>query len=226
MALTLLQTVNKVLRKVGSVQGDAGEIASFTDSSRQQDVDAAIDAINDTMDELFMLDDRGAFPQRGQVASATFVLAADDFDYGLEADFVQLEGNPIDVTNNNILYPYPGGFYALREDYPDRSDFTGRPHHWVINPETGELEIDTTPTASEVGETYSYFYRKSTHLSLTTDTFGIPDDVIETLYDAFAHKWRAEQTPSDFSEALFVRSLARGAALLRSGPAIRHYGSA
>ena len=223
--LTFLAVVNDVLRKVGVVRGDSGELTTFTDSARQQDVDTCLDAINDVIDLIYTMDDDGRFPIRGGIATSTFVLAENDRDYSLAADFVAMEGNPIDAANSHVLTPYPGGWLQYREDYPDPSDLTGRPNHWMLNPGDGELEIDTTPTSSEVGETYSYAYEKAINLSATTDTFPFDDEVTRALKDAFAEKWLLDRRKSAHRPDVLAASVARGVARLRNTPHPKHYGT-
>lgn len=220
-SITLLQAVNRVGRRVGFIIGDAGELSSFTDTGRQQDIDACLDAINDVIDQIYIVCNMA----RGSVGQDSFTLVASQRNYATPSDFVQMELSPIDATNNNVLEPYPGGFEQFRLDYNDPTDYTGRPRHWYINPETQDLEIDTTPTSAEAGESYTYYYRKSLDLTSIADTFPFPDEVTRTLYDAFAQKWLAERQASLFNEALLLSSLARAADMLRDGPKATRYGT-
>ena len=217
MAITFLAAVNSTLTDASIIQSD---LASFTSTAHQVDVDVMLRSWNDAIDELYRF---GNSPMRGETAISTFTLAADTSAYSLAADFVTMTGNPVGSTDNDVLKPYPGGFEQLRVDLPDRTDFAGAPTRWAINPTDGNLEIDATPTSSENGNIYTYEYEKDQDLAATGDTFPFNDEVVRALRDAVVQLFSRKRKAS-FDEGIYNVSMARAAHKLRNRAANRTYG--
>lgn len=212
MAITFLTAVNDTLKLGGVIQGTAGELASFTDASRQTEIDVMIRSWNEVIHDL-----RTTGVLKGETASGTITLAAADYDYSLASDFEIMVGDPIDSTNANYLHPYPGGWLQLRYDRPDRTDFEGLPYFWAINPNNGLLEIDTSPTSNEAGRAYSYIYEKAINLTAAADTFPFTDTAVYRLYDAVVEKFNLMRKDK-FRGPVYQASLARAAHFARQLP--------
>jgi len=214
--VTLLAQLNSVLTQSSVIQSD---LTTFTDSAYQVPIDQGLQTINDIIDELFQ---RCRLTKPQAAASSTFVLAQDDNEYALASDFEVMDINPIDTTNINTLFPYPGGFQQMVADIIDVTDFTGRPRFWAINTTNGQLRIDAMPTSSEVGETYTYYYKKEINLTGTTDTFPFSDETTRALNDAMVQTMNRKMK-TDFDQGIFETSMARAAKFLRNQPARRGY---
>lgn len=219
--VTFLAAVNAVLKRVGVIQGSSGELSSFTDAARQQDVDICLEIWNEIIDELFRV---GVLPQ--ETAEGTLTLATSQTSYSFSSDmsitdFVKMASNPFDSTNENILTEYPGGWRALF--MVDRSDRNGQPRHFAINTSNGNMEIDATPTSDENGDTYTFLYEKSQNLTSTTDTFPFEDDVTRTLYPAVGQAWKRERN-GEFDEGLFMFAMARAAHMINPTEQKRRWG--
>lgn len=183
---TLLQGVNKVLRRVNILTGDTNELSTLTDSARQVFIDTAVQVWNEAVIELYSVSNM-AMPN--ELAEATITLAAGDRDYALNAAMVQLHWPLIDATNNRYIEEYPGGYVQMKADQATQTN-TGIPYFAVIRPSDGELYIDTEPTASEAGLTYTYYYDKDLELSSGSDTFPFKGVVFNAMVPAVAEMWR------------------------------------
>ncbi len=224
MAYTLLQATNKVLKRVGLIQGSSGELTTLTDSARQTDVDIAVSSWNDVIDELYKA---GKLP--GEMDTGTFTLSTSGTDsgreYAVDADFVAMAGNPIDPTNSRTLYPYPGGYFKMREMLQNPSDFEGKPSYWVISPVSGNIRIDTTPQTADDGDIYTYVFEKIRNLSLAADTFPFNDGAVNALVDAVSQTWRMHRKGrSEFVPELYQASMTRAMRMVRGEQPRETYG--
>jgi hypothetical protein len=184
---SLLQAVNRVLKRTGDIAGDAGDLTSFTDSARQTTVDVVLQVWGEVIHELYSL---GALV--GEVEEDLITLVADQNDYDLPNDFEAIAGKTyrsrclVNADNNNRLYEYPGGFDQLFSDQPDPTNFTGQPRHFVFNPIVNEFRIDTMPTSEEAGDEYKYLFEKRISLTKTADKFPFSDTVVDGLVPVVA----------------------------------------
>lgn len=184
--MTLLEAVNKVLRRVNVLTGDAGELASLTDSPRQVFIDTAVQAWNEAVIELYAV---SATPIPNELAESTIVLAENDRDYALDAALVQLHFPLINEADNRVIEEYPGGYLQMVADQALTTQ-TGIPYYAAIRPTDGELFIDSSPTASEVGTTYKYRYDKELLLTTAASTFPFKNTVVDALVPGVAEIWR------------------------------------
>lgn len=193
MAYTALDAVNRVLRRVGEIQGDAGELTSFIDSPRQRAIDTALQIINEAINWMY---DRGVFSN--EVAEGTITLATGTREYALPADFVQITGQRHDnrvlknVAKNRRLYEYAGGYQKMYVSQIDPADYAGDPFFWTINPETNKIRIDRTPQADQNGDAYTFLYDKQISIVSPSDSFPFTDTVFDSLVPALAEGVRAE----------------------------------
>lgn len=217
MAKTFLEAINDSLKEVNIIQGSAGELTTFTDSARQTDIDLMIKSWNDALGEIKRI---AVF--RGEVAEGSFILADGTREYTLETDFLKMAVNPIDSTNVNMLLPYKGGYVQMKEDQLNPADFTGRPTKWVQNLNNTKLRINTTPGASEDGETYTYEYEKEDLLTLIADTFPFPDSAVEAVQDVAVQIWRRKRN-KEFDERASVKGIALAVHLIIATQPKGHY---
>lgn len=221
MAKNFLALVNDTLKEASIIQGDAGELTSFTDAARQTDVDMAKSAINDVIQEIYSVPNelpRSQFEGR-------FTLATSKREYSTETDF-EMMAYPIirNQGDGSALHPYSGGFEQMWHDQPTPSDFTGQPLRYVLNPENGKIRLDTDPTSTEAGAIFRYKYIKTLSLSVTTDLLPFSDQAAQALTPAFAQVWKRKRDPEKFDFALFQSSLSRGIRYIRQAPASGRYG--
>lgn len=226
--MTLLELVNKVLKRISLVKGEAGELTSLTDSARQIEVDIIVQAVNEVLTDFYNIT---ITPQKAD--EGKFTLAAGKREYNLPSDFEQFLTRPIDETNGNQLWPYPDGrgvdytnergpgdYYRMREVQTQPGAYTGEPHFYAISPENGRLRLDYAPTLS--GRIYRYTYRKTMTVSLATDTINMSDEVVGKLMPSIKEIWNRERKEK-FDTAVYLNALAGAARLLnRAEPRTRY----
>lgn len=209
MAKTLLNSVNEIFRRVSLVAGDSGLLTSLTDSARQVDVDVAVQAVNEGMDELYSTVGR-AMPN--QQASSTITLATNTRNYSLASDLIRLHWPLIDRTHNQYVYEYGPGYDGLLLLDPEQDD-TGQPFWGVIRPTDGNLFLDRAPTSTYNGNVYTYQYDKDLVMSLATDTVPFDNAVFRAMVPAWVQIWKRERR-NEFDDVLFKASIGRAARLL------------
>lgn len=213
MAYTALQSVNALFKRVGVVGGDAGAITSFTDTTKQREIDVALQVWNEVIDEAYS---SGEF--KGEVDEGSITLVDDSgntarTEYSLASDFEKfVKPNVlVNAAKGYRLYPYPGGYEQMFADQPDPTDYTGQPHRFVINPDSGNLRPDTHPQSGESGDVYKYLYEKRLNITAITDTFPFSDDAVDAMLSPVADLWRViinrEQREGNYARIAFVRGL-------------------
>lgn len=209
MAKTLLNAVNEILKRVGQVSGDSGELTSLTVPARQTDVDIAVQVINEGIDELYSATGN---PAALTQAENTITLATDDRSYALETDLVQLRFPLIDKTNAQYMWEHPGGYNGILTFDPEQDD-DGQSFFAAISPVNGELYLDRIPTASENGNIYTYQYDKDTSLSLQTDEVPFNNSIFRAMVPAWVQLWKRERN-NEFDGDLFESSIGRASRFL------------
>lgn len=200
--MTFLEAVNESLKRVGLIQGDAGELTTFNDSARQTDIDVMIQVWNEVIEGLYYFH---TFPQ--EVGEDTFTLVANQREYDVASDFEGFVTDPTDETNGHRLFEYPGGYIQLTHDQLQPSNYSGQPTYYVINPQNGKIRLDTEPTSDNAGDVYTYRYTKSLKMESTTDTFPFSDNVVRNLYEATAQLWSFKRKET-WNKNLFDASMA------------------
>lgn len=219
MAKTLLESVNEILKRTGIIAGDAGALASLTDSQRQNWIDIAVQVVNEGIDELYTATGRA---KPNEQAEGTITLVAGDRDYALASAMVQIRWPMIDRTNNQYLSEYPGGYNQMLVDDPEQDD-TGLPHWGAIRPTDGELHLDRAPTSAEAGRVYRYQYDKDLALSLAADTVPFKDITFRAMVPAWVQLWKREAR-NEFDDGLFTASIGRAARTVTQVQPRTHYG--
>lgn len=209
MAKTLLNSVNQILKRVGNVQGDADALVTLTSGARQRSIDVAIQVINEGIDELYSSCNMA---QPKELGSSTITLVTNDRDYTVATDLVQIRWPLIDKTNDQYIWPYPGGYEQMLLDDPGQ-EWTGLPHYGVISPEDGTLYLDRLPTSAENGNIYTYKYDKELELSAASDTVPFGNAVWRAMVPAWVQLYRRD-IQYEFDANLFTLSIGRAARLL------------
>lgn len=207
MAFTLLQAINRTLKRHGTIAGSSGELTSFTDTSRQRTVDLCLQVWNEVVHELYSY---GTF--QGEQSVGTLTLTTGTTVYAVPSDFEQMSGETWETkvmvnTDNYRLHEYPGGHQQLYADQPDPSDFSGRPTHWVLDKTQNSFKVDATPTADENGDAYTFLYDKEIVLDDTTDTFPFSDTVVRALVPVVADLMRIDDKEARLASPSFRRAL-------------------
>lgn len=231
MAYTALQAVNALFKRTGVVAGDAGAITSFTDTTKQREIDVALQAWNEVIDEAYS---SGQF--KGEVDEGSITLVDDSgntarTEYSLASDFEKFVEAPgynspvlVNAAKGYRLFEYPGGYPKMFADQADPTDYTGQPNYFVINPDSGSLRPDTHPESGEEGDVYKYLYEKRLNISSTTDTFPFSDDAVDAMLSPVAELWRViinrEAREGNYARAAFVRGLK----VMQQGQVRRFYG--
>lgn len=213
MAKTLLNSVNEILTRAGVIAGDAGELASLTDSARQNYIDVAVQVVNEGIDELYS---STPYPLPKELKEGTVTMATGDRSYALASDIVQMRFPLIDKTNNQYIHEFPGGYQGMLILDPEQDD-EGLPLYGVVSPVDGELFLDRAPDASLNGRVYTYQYDKDLVLSVAADTVPFTDAVFRAMVPAWVNLWKRDQRNS-FDAALFKGQIGRAARLLPQRP--------
>lgn len=209
MAKTLLNGVNEVLKRTGILSGSTGELASLTDSARQNYIDVAVQVLNEVVEEIYETAD---VPLPNEQAEGTITLVTGTKNYALASDLVQLRWPLIDKTNNQYITPFPGGYNSILTFDPEQDD-TGLPHWGAISPVDGTLELDRAPTANENGRVYTYQYDKDISMAAAADAFPCPDVVFRQIVPAAAQLFNRDRQ-RDFDREVFNVSIGRAARYL------------
>lgn len=210
MSKTLLQATNEILKKVKVIAGDAGELTTLTDSGRQVYIDNVIQALNETIDQLYSVSNK---PQPNELGEATINLVANDRDYTLKANLIQLRWPLVDETNGRVIEEYPGGYIELVNSQLIPSNHTGIPYYGAIRPTDGKLYLDSLPTSDETGLVYKYRFDKDTGMNSASDTVPFNDAVFRAMVPAVAEIWKRNQQQS-FDPEMYQMSLGRASRLL------------
>lgn len=210
MAESLLTALNKSLKRVGMISGDAGDLTSLTDSSRQHAIDVTIQMWNEIIVDLYTA---SSISLPSEATTDNITLVDGTREYSLPADLEQMRWPLINQTLGHVIYPYPGGFAQMRMDQPIPANYTGRPIYAVINPSTNKLRMNVVPDADADADVYQIFYDKNTSMALAADTFPFSDGVVDSLVPAVAQMYNREEK-GKFDAPLFKAALGRSARLL------------
>lgn len=216
--------MNASLKRARVIQGDAGELTSFTDSARQNDIDLTIQLWNELITDMYGM---GLFKIGTDEDTITLVDDSSNTqrtEYSLASDFEEFANDVmVDQTNGREMFPYPGGYSKMFRDQIIPSNFNGVPGHYTINPSTGDLYLSTHPTAEEVGVVFRYIYKKRLAISLITDIFPFSDTVVDALVPAVVWNYRRDKQ-QDFDEKEFDKAFSKAVSILDPSPNRTRYG--
>lgn len=223
MAETVLSAVNRILQTGAVIQTN---ITALTANSQQQDVQGAIDALNEVIDDLT---DLGAFPNA--VSSGTITITTGNRSFPVAADFVELtQEQMVDQTNGNFLMPYPGGWDQLALDQLIPANFTGLPVWYVVDPTTTaaatKFYLNAICTASFTGRVYTYWYKPSTDYTTASAATALPcsDEAVRQMIPACVEVFNRVRRRGEYSEISYQKALSRAAGRLSRIPARKRYG--
>lgn len=203
LSKTFLNGVNDVLKRAGIIATD-GELASFTDSSKQSFIDLTKQIWNETVDEVC---NKMGVPHPGETgSSSTVTLVTGTREYDLPSDLVQIRWPLMDQTNGNIIQEYPGGYEQMRVDQLIPADWLGLSYLAAINSTTGKLRLERTPTSTENGKVYNMLYDKDLVMSLIADVFPFSDATYRALVpvvtEGFERRKRNDFDPEEYNKHL------------------------
>lgn len=205
MTKTLLDGVNDVLQRNGIIDSN-NVLGSLTNLGKQSYIDLAVQLWNETVDEVC---DMMGIPHPGETGSSTTVtLVTGTREYALPSDLVQIRWPLIDETNGNYISEYPGGYLAMRAEQQIPGDWLGLPYAAAINPTTGSLRLERTPTSSENGLIYTMIYDKDLLMDAAGDTFPFMDSVYRAVMPVVAEMWERKKR-NDFNESEYKKQLSR-----------------
>lgn len=209
MAYTLLQAVNKVLGRVGVIQGVSGNLTSLTDSGRQLDVDVAVEVWNEALQDIAAEND--LVPGLSDMGTVTLANGTKEYarpSNGTTSKQIELVKWLTYPGRRFPLEEYAGGYAKMVYEQPDPTLFQGLPQSWVISPVSGFIRFDFTPTANEAGVVANVFGVPRIALTLAGDTFPVSDTVVEQLIKPVAMAWRRERQKGDFDRESYFAGLA------------------
>lgn len=216
MAKTLLDGCNEVLKKASIIQGDSGSLTTLTDSGRQVHIDAAVQAWNEVIEDLY---ETVEMSKPNAIIESTITLVTSTRNYTLgSSDLNELYFPFIDETNGNYITEYPGGYSQLIIDQPIQSNYTGLPQMGCIRPTDGAFYLDHTPTANENGLVYKYRYLSDLSVAAAADTFPFKDTVFRALVPAVTEVFNRSRKNS-FDGDIYRKRLGTAARYLNQVPA-------
>lgn len=217
MSKTLLQGVNDVFNRVG-INTSSGELASLSHTGKQVYIDLCLQLWNEVVDQICDL--MGA-PHPGETGSSTITLVSGTREYALPSDLVQIRWPLVNQTDGHYIWPYPGpnqpdgdqrhgagDYEQMRIDQQIPADWTGLPYTAAINPTTGYLRMDRTPTSSEDGDAYDLLYDKDLVMDSATDTFPFSDATYRAVMPVVAEWWERKKR-NDFDSVAFAVNISR-----------------
>lgn len=210
MAKTLLQGINALLKRVGEITGDAGELITLVDSPRQKHIDRGVQMFNEAIITLYDLNNE---PLPNEVAESSITLVAGTRAYALPSDLVKLIYPLHDRINGRYITEYPGGYTQMMNDQAFPANYTGLPTGAAIRPIDSYVYLDMLPTAAENGDVYTVMYEKSVLMSSESDTFPFNDDVFTMMVPAVAEVWQ-RWSHKEFEKSEFRKALSGAASLL------------
>lgn len=209
MAKTLLNAVNEILKRTSNIAGDAGLLTSLTDSARQVVIDAAVQVVNEGIEELYSA---SHLPMPNELTDNSITLVAGTRHYSLQSNVVQIRWPLIDRTNGQYIVEYPGGYEEIIINDPEIDD-TGLPTMGAIRPVDSVLYLDRAPTAAEAGRIYFYQYDKDISISSSTSEVPFKDAVFRAMVPAWVQLFKRERR-NEFDGELFRLSIGRASRLL------------
>ena len=219
MAYSLLDAVNRGLKRVKVISGVNGELSSLTDSARQTYIDAMVQIINESIHELYSTNE---MPLPKESATQNVTLVTDTREYTLSPVPEAIRFPLMDTTNGRYVFEYPGGYEQMRINQPQPDNWKGLPLYACINPTNDMLRFDVAPTSTENGLVYELLYDKRLSLSAATDTFPFSDTVVDSLVPAWAQMWSREQKNS-FDNNIYLMSFGRASRYLTQQPMRRKW---
>lgn len=173
--MTLLEAINRILRKNAIIRGDTDTVSTLSDTQHNASLNLAVVAIQD---ELVKLIAERLIPSERKT-TGTITFATDTRTYALAADFTRFYGIPhfYRAADNEHIYEFPGGLEMLQVTYYDYATQSGSPVHFYWEPDsTKKVGFFQVPTSSENGEVWTYEYEGSVMIDAVSDTLPFHND--------------------------------------------------
>jgi hypothetical protein len=213
---TLLDAVNAVGSRAKFLD-TGGKLTQLEDSARQLYIDVAIQCWNEAIVELY---DAAREPMPTELVEAVFQLVANQRLVSLPAGLVKLHFPLIQQSQGYQIFE--ADYLAIQRAQLTTQNFIGRPNYAAIDPVTGDLFLDRTPTIAEAGEIYTMWYDKDVLLSDATDTMPFNDTVYKMLIPAVTEKWKIEFN-KEFTDGLWAKQMGLAARHLSRSVRHSHY---
>jgi len=186
--------------------------SSLTDSARQSFIDLAVQAINETLDDLYYT---AKLPKPKQLCETTLTLETGKQAYKLHSQLIDLrrEYLLIDETNNHFITVLGESGYNQIILGDLEQDDTGKPNWCAIRPTDGRLFFDREPTSAENGLVYKYRFLKDLEMTLANDIFPFTDPCFRSMVVAATEMWKLHRH-NEFSKELYDHGLSRAMRLL------------
>lgn len=215
----LLDAVNEVLKRVNLLDtANTTLLTSLTNSSMQNNIDVAIQVINEGVDELYSLAEV-ELPNEGGESSIT--LATGTREYALAAGIIKVLWPFVDRVNTQYLNQWRASYNEFLLIDPQQV-FTGLPEWAMISPITGLLRVDRAPDSSSNGHVYTYEYEKDLSMSLATDQVPFNNMVFRAMVPAWAELYKREKR-KEFDAGYYKMCLGRAARMVTEQPTRTDY---
>lgn len=210
---TLLNCVNEVLKRTKTINSNT-LLTSLTHTGKQNYIDIAVQAWNETIDQLYG-DIKEIRPNA--LGEGMITIASGTREYFLASDLNILHYPLLDETNGRYIHEYPYGYVNLVNSQAIPANYTGLPELGAIRPSDGVLYLDKIPTVNEDGAIYKFRYEKDTELVNAADMVPFNDVVFRALVPAVAEKWKLDNK-KEFNGGVYKRSIGTAARYLRRTP--------
>jgi len=173
--MTLLEAINRILRKNAIIRGDTDLVMTLSDTQHNASLNLAVVAIQDELVKLIA--ERLIPSERKTTGSVTFV--TEQRTYALAADFTRFYGYPhfYRAADNRQIYEYAGGLEGLQITYYDYATQYGDPLWFYWEPtSTKKVGFFQVPSSSENGDQWTYDYEGSVMVSASSDTLPFHND--------------------------------------------------
>jgi len=219
MAYTLLDVVNRCLRRQRLINSSSEYLTDFSQTRLRVDVDMMVDAINDTFRYLYDVSELSPYGS----SQATITLVEDQREYDTPTTFYKMTSETlVNHDDGHRLCEYPGGFIGMFEEQNIPSSYDGQPNYWAITPE-GRIRLDTSPPQSHAGHVYTYVHQTQINYELHDTVIPIPEMVIRDLTPAIIQMYRRESNPDKYDEGAFINSIAMSVSSLHNRAVDSHY---
>ena len=218
MAITLLEAVNRSLKRARVITGD---ITSFTDGQYQSGIDNMIQYWQEAVRDVLRYD--AEMPVESAVDN--IVLVESVREYCLPSDLEQINWPLHNEVDGRFIYHYRGGFEQMRRDQRQPDNFNGTPFFATVSPETGDLRMDRIPDAQAAGEVFKIHFDRRITLNNESCTFPFSDSAAEELIPAIAETFKLDFDQRG-SSAIYQRAIGRSIGLItkRQPRTQRHIG--
>ena len=173
--MKFVEGVSRILRKQGILRGDDDAVTSFSDTQHSHPIQLAQIAIQE---ELNYLMSQPEINNHLQTGSGFVTPALPSYAYALNSNFIAFEEdkpvfykcNASNEPTGTLVRQYPGGWEAIRKNFPKFATDSGDPTYWYwVNDQRG-VGFWPNPAAGSTTK-YQYYYRQNIQVEDEDDTF-------------------------------------------------------